>query len=177
MAVAVGVRMGVEARPDRVIRATSAQLDAERWRESTLGDLDRTGTWFDHVRGAVSMLVPLGLQRGFDARITSDIPMGAGLGSSGALGVALLRALREAFAIEIDDVALARLAQRAENEFAGARSGIMDQLAASVGHEGEALFIDCRSLAFQRIPLPAEPQPVVVASAVRHEHVSGAYNQ
>ena len=119
----------------------------------------------------------LGIARGFDVLVSSDVPIGAGLGSSGALGVAVLRALRDAFRISLDDLAVARLAQRSENEFVGASSGIMDQMVASLGREGEALFIDCRSLETVRIPLPADLELVVVDSGVRHEHATGAYNE
>jgi galactokinase len=117
------------------------------------------------------------LDRGFDVRIASDIPIGAGLGSSGALGVALLRAAREAFDLSIDDVTIAQLAQRSEREIVGSQAGIMDQMAASLAQEGEALFLDCRSLAFQRIPLPPEVELVVVHSGVTHQHSAGEYNE
>jgi galactokinase len=134
---------------------------------------DPGGRWTDHVIGPARLL---GITTGFDLLVSSDIPIGAGLGSSGALGVAVVRALRDAFRIPLDDVAVARLAQRSENEFVGARSGIMDQMSASLGREGEALFLDCRSLAFERIPLPSEAELVVIHSGVAHDHSAGAYN-
>ena len=126
---------------------------------------------------------------GFDARITSDVPPGAGLGSSAALAVALLRALREAFALDLgappgesgaplgesNDVVLARLAHRAESEFVGARVGLMDQLSSSLGHDGEALFIDLDGLRTERIPLPATLGLVVVHSGVAHDNRAGGY--
>jgi len=174
VALALAVSVEIERRSDRVIRASSANVDEGRWRERDLGDEQRTGTWVDHVVGCAAVLVRLGfIDRGFDLRIASDVPMGAGLGSSGALSVAILRALREAFAIDIDDTTIAKLAQRSENEFVGARSGIMDQMAASVGREGEALFLDCRSLAYERVPLPDELELVVVHSGVAHQHSAG----
>lgn len=89
----------------------------------------------------------------------------------------MLRALREALSLDLDDVTVARLAQRSENEFAGASSGIMDQMAASLARENEALFLDCRSLAFERIPLPASCELVVIHSGVTHQHSSGKYNE
>ncbi|MBI2016634.1 MAG: galactokinase, partial [Candidatus Rokubacteria bacterium] len=172
--VALPLRVTVELEPrtDRLVRASSANVDDGRWREVPLG-IERSGTWLDHVIGAGRVA---GVDRGYDVRISSDIPIGAGLGSSGALGVALLRALREAFGLRIDDVAIATLAQRSENEHVGASSGIMDQMAASLGAEGEALFLDCRSLTFERIPLPGELELVVVHSGITHDHSAGAYN-
>jgi galactokinase len=138
----------------------------------TDADVDRS--WIAHVTGPARVL---GIERGYDVRVTGDLPIGAGLGSSGALGVAVVRALRDALRIPLDDVAVARLAQRSENEFVGASSGIMDQMAASLGREGEALFLDCRSLETVRIPLPRELELVVVHSGVAHEHATGGYNQ
>jgi galactokinase len=169
--VALPLLVTVELQPrgDRVVRAISANAGGV-WHE--VGPAPPgTGGGHGHGAGAVH-----GLEAGGDVRISSDIPMGAGLGSSGALGVALLRALREAFGLDLDDVEIAKLAQRIENEHVGASSGIMDQMAASLGTEGEALFLDCRSLTFERIPLPAELELVVVHSGVTHEHSSGQYN-
>jgi galactokinase len=180
MPVAIPQRVRVELRPrdDRLVHVTSTEVDAGAVHEHEVGHERRTGTWADHVQGVTHVLSREGLlTRGFEARVSSDLPMGAGLGSSGALAVALLRAIRDAFGIALDDVTLARLAQRGENEIVGARSGIMDQMAASLAREGEALFLDCRSLEFQRIPLPDEIELLVVHSGVRHEHSAGAYNE
>ena len=167
------IRVDLALRSDRTVRIMSEAM-GDGWHELEVGWWEHTGTWIDHVVGAAAH-VPI--DHGFDMRISSDLPMGAGLGSSGTLGVAVLRALRDAFDLNLDDVTLATLAQKAENEFVGARSGIMDQLAASVGRDGEALFIDCRSLAFERIPLPDDLELVVVHSGLRHEHAAGAYNE
>ncbi len=114
--------------------------------------------------------------RGFDARVRSDVPPGAGLGSSAALAVALLRALREAFSLAIDDQALALLAHQGEVEFVGARVGTMDQLVASLGRQGEALFIDTRTNDIERIGLPLTLAVVVIDSGIAHDHATGAYN-
>jgi galactokinase len=131
----------------------------------------------DHVRAVTWALLRGGNAiRGFDARVRSDIPPGAGLGSSAALAVALMRALREAFSLAIDDRALALLAHRGEVEFVGARVGTMDQLAASLGNLGEALFIDTRTTDLERIPLPSALALVVIDSGIAHQHATGGYN-
>src|SRR5262249_32612682 len=70
----------------------------------------------------------------------------------------------------------ARLGQRSENEFVGARVGIMDPMAASLADEGTALFLDARSLHFERVPLPAGADLVVIDSGVAHDHAAGDYN-
>jgi galactokinase len=138
---------------------------------------DRRSGGGDHFRGVTWALAQGGHTiRGFQAKIRSDLPAGAGLGSSAALAVALLRALREAFALKIDDVALALLAHKGEVEFVGARVGTMDQLASSLGHQGEALFIDTRSNRIERIALPKTLALIVIDSGIAHRHASGGYN-
>jgi galactokinase len=78
--------------------------------------------------------------------------------------------------LALDDVEIARLGQRAENEFVGAQVGIMDPMAASLADEGTALFLDARSLYFERVPLPNGADLVVLNSGVAHDHAAGDYN-
>jgi galactokinase len=138
------------------------------------------GDWLDYVQGITWALreadVVVGRLGGFDLSISSEVPLGAGLSSSAALEVAVLRAIREAFELQLDDVKLALLGQRAENAFVGARCGIMDQMAASLADASSALFIDTRSLEFRRVPLPRDADLVVIHSGVTHEISGGDYN-
>jgi galactokinase len=101
------------------------------------------------------------------------VPLGGGLSSSASLEVALLRAIRQAFSLTIDDVQLARLGQIAENDFVGARCGIMDQMSASLADTRNALFLDTRSLDFERVPLPSAADLVVIHSGVTHRIAEG----
>jgi galactokinase len=144
----------------------------------TLGQETQRGDWLDYVQGVTWAARQAGFAlSGFDLSISSDVPLGAGLSSSAALEVALLRAIREAFALhDLDDVSLALLGQKAENDFVGARCGIMDQMAACLADETTALFLDTRSLEFRRVPLPAEADLVVVHSGVTHGIAGGEYN-
>src|SRR5262249_32635975 len=136
------------------------------------------GGWVDYVQGVTRALRADGMPiRGFELHLESRVPIGSGLSSSAALEVAVLRALREAFALPLDDLALALVGQRAETEFVGARVGPMDQMAASLADERTALLIDTRSLAYRRIPLPAAVELVVVDSGVSHRHSAGDYNR
>ena len=86
-----------------------------------------------------------------------------------------MRALRSAFGLALDDVPLALLARRAENEFVGAPVGIMDQMACSLAGERDALFLDTRSLAFELIPLPSGVELAVINSGIAHNHARGDY--
>ena len=112
---------------------------------------------------------------GFDVWIVSTIPVGGGVSSSAALCVSLLRGLRALQGLSIDDHAIARLAQRVETDFVGAPVGIMDQMACSLGRPGEALFVDTRAIAFERIPWPPAAELVVIDSGVSHQHAGGEY--
>ncbi|HEV2061518.1 MAG TPA: galactokinase family protein, partial [Solirubrobacteraceae bacterium] len=110
--------------------------------------------------------------RGFDVSISSDVPIGAGLGSSSALTVAVARALSDAFDLGLSDRDAALAAHRAESVEMGVGSGVMDQFAAALGREGEALLIDCRSLEVRRVPLPAEAELLVIDSGIRHSNLA-----
>ena len=165
----------LRARDDETVRASSRERpDAPV--EFRLGDERRTGEWADYVQGLTWTLRREGYAlAGFDLEIASDVPLGSGLSSSAALEVAVLRGARSLFGLQIDDVRIAQLARRAEVEFVGAPVGIMDQMAASLAGEHEALFLDTRSLAYQRIPLPDGLDLVVIDSGIAHQHASGDY--
>lgn len=175
-------------RRDKAVHVASANVGGElEIEEYIIGMENQRKGWLDYVQGVTwALRIALGERRfdpaatgrqlrGFDAWISSDVPLGSGLSSSAALEVALLRALRQAFALKIDDVQLALLGQTAENDFVGAHVGIMDQMAASLADEHNALFIDTRSLEYQRVPMP-DADLIVLNSGVAHDHASGDYN-
>jgi galactokinase len=169
-------RVALAPRDDDRVRAASASLGATL-QEYRLGHEHKGGTWLDYVQGCTSVLIQDGHRlRGFDVHVASDVPLGSGLSSSAAFDVALLRALRTAFALSFDDLHLARLGQQVENQFVGAQVGIMDPLACALGEAGAALFIDTRSLHYERVPLPAGAEMVVINSGVAHDHAAGDYN-
>jgi galactokinase len=165
------------ARGDGGVRAWSAEVGGAP-AEFTLGAERRVGGWLDYVQGVTFALSRAGHRLGgFDLRVSSEVPLGSGLSSSAALEVALLRALRAAFGLALDDVQLALAGQRAEVEFVGAPVGIMDQMASSLATPGSALFLDTRTLAHERIPLPASGELVVLDSGVKHGHATGDYRR
>ncbi|MEW6613238.1 MAG: galactokinase [Pseudomonadota bacterium] len=109
--------------------------------------------------------------------IDSQVPMGAGLSSSAALEVATLRALRALFALSLDDVIIAQVAQQAEIEYAHVRCGIMDQMAASLADTEHMLFLDTRTLERRVLPLPDQAEIVVIDSGVPRTLAGSMYNQ
>jgi galactokinase len=175
--IAIPQRTDVEIAPGegRRVRVWSDQFPGDRAVEYLLGEEAADRGWADYVRGMTMALGPAGLVRGFDARIASTIPLGSGLSSSASLEIAVGRALRDLFALAIDDVGLARAGQRAENELVGAPVGIMDQMACSLADERGALFLDTRDLRFERVAMPAGAALVVIHSGLSHRHATGGY--
>ncbi|HEY6051073.1 MAG TPA: galactokinase [Thermoanaerobaculia bacterium] len=171
-------RAEVARRADAKVRAASASEDGGRPSEYALGRESRRRGWIDYVQGVTAELSRLGLAAsGFDLWIRSTVPTGAGLSSSAALEVSVLRALRDLFGLALDDVSLALAGQRAENDLVGAPVGVMDQMASSLAAEGVALFLDTRSLQYERIPIPPQAEIAVIDSGVRHDHASGDYRK
>jgi galactokinase len=162
-------------RPDRRVAVwTTAAPDGSL--EYELDMERRRGSWLDYIQAVTHAVAAAGHSiSGFDLWIDSAVPLGSGLSSSAALEIAVLRALRRRFALNIDDIVLAQLAHQAETEFVGAPVGIMDQFVCSVGRDQEAVFLDTHTLNYERIALPAEMELVVLNSGVTHQHAAGEY--
>jgi galactokinase len=179
MAIPQTTRVALARSDGDVARVASAAFRAGRGAAPAtfrIGHEKRQGTWVDYVQGTVVALRAAGHRvSGFDALVTSSVPVGAGLSSSAALEVSLLRALRQAFDLAIDDVTIARVGRAAETDFVGAPVGIMDPMAASLADATTALFLDTRTLAFERLPLPHDVELLVIDSGVEHDHAVGGY--
>jgi galactokinase len=168
-------RVELRTSNDRQVRIWSAAFRDRGPLEFELGREIRDRSWADYIKGMTVVLAEYGLARGFDARIESDVPVGGGLSSSAALEIAVGRALREAFGLSLSDVELALAARRAENEFVGTPVGIMDQMACSLASTSTALFLDTRSLEYERVDIPSEAALIVINSGIEHRHAGGGY--
>jgi galactokinase len=139
---------------------------------------ERAGDWCDYVLGVAVKLQQLGHRtRGASVLVKGEVPVGAGLSSSAALEVASALALMSLNGAQLSLPEVAKLCQRAENEFIGAHVGIMDQFISCLGKAGHALLLDCRSLDFQLVPVPDSVRLVICNTMVKHEHASGEYNR
>ena len=177
-AIGLGTRVAAAAREDRRLLIRSAQFPEEF--EFGLNDLParRTGSWCDYVLGVAAVLQQDGhTLRGTNLLVDGEVPIGAGLSSSAAIEVASALALMELSGITLPMVEVAKLGQRAENTFIGARVGIMDQFVSCMGKAGHALVLDCRSLEFELIPIPDGVRMVVCNTMVKHQHAGGEYNR
>ena len=134
--------------------------------------------WSDYVAGVAKMVEATGRSLpGANLIINGIVPQGAGLSSSASLEVAVGAALLDLTGKQATLKELALLCQRAENEFVGARCGIMDQFVATHGERGKALMLDCRSLDYSLLRLPDEVRLVICNSMVRHSLAAGEYNR
>ncbi|WP_258934980.1 hypothetical protein [Nesterenkonia pannonica] len=116
--------------------------------------------------------------QGMDVLLGSSVPTGAGLSSSAALECAVGLAAAESAGIELDPLALARIAQRAENDYVGMPCGIMDQTASTTGRQGHALLLDTRSMQVEHVPLELERAGLsllVIDAQAPHRLVDGEY--
>jgi len=140
---------------------------------------ERVGDWGAYVAGVVWALGEAGVEApGARLAITSDVPEGAGLSSSAALECAVLGALVDLAGADLPISRWPRIAQRAENEYVGAPTGIMDQSASTLCREGHALFLDCRSLDMKHIPFDIGADGLailVIDSRAPHQHAGGEY--
>jgi galactokinase len=177
MALPLLTRAELARRDDRTVRGATTTPPYQGAPISyVLGAEARGGTWIDYVQAVTQVLTQDGHElSGFDLLIDSDVPAGSGVSSSAALMVAVLRALRSAGGLNIDDLAIARLAHRGETGLVGSPVGIMDPVACSVGEVGHALYLNTRTLAYTRVPLPPSAELALIDSGLPHRHASGGY--
>jgi galactokinase len=190
MPAAIGfhTRASVAPRHDRKL-----VIHSKNYSEQVEFDLDhlpatRSGHWSDYVIGVVKMLVRSGEKLGgTNLLVDGNVPQGVGLSSSASIEVAVAYALLDLAdqatdrpkldQTKPDRTKLALLCQQAENEFVGARCGIMDQFVASHGERGNALLLDCRSLQYRQLPLPDDVALAICNTMVKHSIAKGEYNQ
>ncbi len=139
---------------------------------------DPQNSWASYVLGVVDQLQQAGVAvGGFRAVIRSDVPTGAGLSSSAALEVATALFLKQLFPYEMEPMPLARLCQRAENQFVGVNSGILDQFSSMFGRADSLLFLDCLTLEHEAVQMGRDDIAIVICdSAVKHSLTAGDYN-
>ena len=134
--------------------------------------------WGEYPKGSAWSLLEAGHRlTGWDGVLGSDVPIGAGLSSSAAVELATMRAFAATSGFAWEPSVMARLAQRAENQWVGVNCGIMDQMISAVGRQGHAVLIDCRSLETTAVPLPAGTVIVILDTATRRGLVDSAYNE
>ncbi len=177
-AINKSIYLGIHVRKDRIISLYS--LDYQDDYQTNLDSIKRSGKlWPDYLLGVVEQIHKnYSLDHGFNIVFGGDIPPGAGLSSSAALECATAYALNSIFNLHIENMALVRLAQAAENEFVGVKCGIMDQFASMFGKKDYLIRLDCRSLEYAYVPFHADKLKIVLFDTrVKHSLASSAYNE
>lgn len=167
----------VGERADRQLSVHSEQFqEAVEFGWDQLAEAPRKH-WSDYVRGVAAVLRNEGYPlRGANLVIDGQVPIGSGLSSSAAIEVTTALALTSLGGVTVPMLEMARLCQRAENTYTGARCGIMDQFVSCFGKQDHALMLDCRSLEATYLQLPPNVRLVICNTMVRHELATGEYN-
>jgi galactokinase len=177
MAIDREVWIAVRGRDDRQVAVHSIDFNEDAKFALDDGGARRTG-WAEYVRGVAWALEADGRPTsGWEGVAAGNVPVGAGLSSSAALELAAARTFAGVSGVVWQPVAMARIAQRAENEWVGVNCGIMDQLISAAGAEGHALLIDCRSLETRLVLVPENVAVVVLDTGTRRGLVDSAYNE
>lgn len=134
--------------------------------------------WPNYILGSAAQFAKRGIPlRGFNAVLTSDVPIGAGLSSSAAVECATVFALNDLLKAKIDRLSMVKMAQQAEHEYAGVMCGIMDQFASMMGRKDHVIKLDCRSLEYEYIPFRLDGIKVLLLNTnVKHSLASSEYN-
>lgn len=173
-----GVYLAVAPRRDR-----NVSVHALNFHDATAFSLDHlqrdsTHRWSNYLQGVALILQERGYAlRGMDAVLWGDLPIGASLSSSAALQVAAAVAFKTLRDLALPLEQIPALCQRAENDFVGVQCGIMDQFAVTFGQREHALFLDCRTLAHQHVPIPSDLKIVVCDTRKPRALAASAYNQ
>jgi galactokinase len=175
---------------DRMIRVRGAALDGGRILlrstsyppvEANITDLQPQlgdARWANYPLGVASELLLHGIAlTGFSARYESDLPVGAGLGSSAAISVATVFFLLKLSGRELAPLEIAKLCQRSEHRFAGVQSGLLDQVMSIFGKTSQLVFFDCRTEEIRAIAFPNDLAFIVADSGTKRELAVGKYNE
>lgn len=168
--------VSIKKRTDKKIRLASAQRQSAIF-ETSIDELKpgNAGKWERYPLGVIWVL---GISTGLDIFVDGKVPLGAGLSSSAALECSTATALNSLFNLGHDLKDLARLTQRAENEFVGVPCGIMDQSISLMGRAGHALLLDCRDLSTKLVPMDlaaSDLELLIIDTQAHHSLVDGGY--
>ncbi|GAB3695090.1 galactokinase [Spirosoma flavus] len=175
-AIDKAIYLAIGPRDDNKLHFIANDLD--KTYQGELSNFVPTNTWADYLLGVVAQFKLAGYAiGGFNCVFGGTIPMGSGLSSSAALENAVGFALNELFELNLDRIDLVRISQRAENDFVGAKVGIMDMFASMMGKADHVIKLDCRSLDYTYAPLRMDGISIVLCdSRVKHSLVTSEYN-
>ena len=166
----------ISPRSDGRIVLYSENFGEQREFDAASLPCSRSGHWSDYPLGVISILARQGHAiPALSLSFWGDVPPGSGLSSSAAIEVATALAVTSLLGVDYPRPVLARLCQRAENEFVGSSCGIMDQFISANAAKDNALLLDCRDLSFQLAPIPDTVSLVIANTMVQHAVTGGEY--
>ncbi|RKX99340.1 galactokinase, partial [Candidatus Poribacteria bacterium] len=179
IAIDRSVKVAASPRDDSKVVIKSLDFDETVEFDLEAIERDEEHPWSNYPRGVAHVLIEAGHRLvGMNAVVTGDVPIGAGLSSSAAIELAFAMAFAALSSIDIPRKELALLCQKAENGFVGVSCGIMDQFISAMGRKGCAMFLDCRSLEFELVPLDLTDHVFVVCDTKVKRELSGSeYNK
>jgi galactokinase len=177
--LAIDRAIWIAARPRSDAQVAVHSMNYNEPGSFSLDNLGEKGEgWIEYMKGTAWSMQDAGyVLAGWEGIVVGDVPLGAGLSSSAALEMATARTFATVSDLEWDPAVMAKLGQRAENEWIGVNCGIMDQLISAAGRANHALLIDCRSLDTQPVPFPPGVAIVVLDTSSRRGLVNSAYNE
>lgn len=175
VAINVEVLAAGRVRDDRKMVVHSANFDAKVEFGLDSIEFDNVNTWSNYVRGVVHFLQESGVAlRGADLVIDGNVPIGSGLSSSAAIEMAVGFLLQTLDGFEMSGPDLALIGQKAENKFVGVNTGIMDQFISRLGKKDHVLFLDCRTLEYEHLPLDTTDIKIVVCDTMKRRGLVGS---
>ena len=181
-ALNIGTAAVVRKRADRRLRLYSTNFPEIGVREIDLGQLTniKENDWANYPIGVADILQKQGyeLAHGFDIAYSGNIPNGAGLSSSASIEMVTAVLFNDLLDLQIEMVELVKFSQKAENEFIGVNSGIMDQFAIGMGKESKAILLDCNTLQYEYSPLELEEHILIIANTNKRRGLADSkYNE
>jgi galactokinase len=179
IAINLGLRAAVLPSDSPQVRVRSLLMkETRKFFLNQLNETRKTNTWLDYLQGVGLELRKEGHKlKGFQGIFASNLPVGSGLSSSGALEVLTELIFESTSGFGLASLEAVKLCRRAENHFVGVDCGIMDQFASRFGRAEHAIFIDCRELKHEYVPFPKDYKAVVLDTGVRRELSKSSYNQ
>jgi len=178
LAVDRGTTITGRARSDRNIHIHSKELDKTETIALDKLAAEQVSPWARYTLGVVDQFRRNDLPvEGFEAEITGNLPLGAGLSSSASLENATVLFLAKLFGAKLDPMQMARISQKAEHDFVGVRCGLLDQIASLMSKAQHATFIDCHTTEVGHVPLDDKVSVILANSNVKHALTGGEYNE
>lgn len=172
----------VKKRDDKKFRMYSENFENLGIIEFLLDNLvnEKKHKWVNYPKGVVKMFIEAGykIDSGFDVLFYGNIPNGSGLSSSASIEIVTSIILKDLYNLDIDMVEMVKLSQKAENQFIGVNSGIMDQFAVGMGKKDNAILLDCNTLKYSYAPVILKDEVLVIGNTNKKRGLADSkYNE